>query len=105
MGININTVPVLDVKRKKSHKIIGNRSFSENVSTVNKLGQHCTDSYMQNKIATVMKHIPGHGLARTDSHFKTPIVKETKKKLINKDFKSFKKNKSFFAMTAHVISM
>ena len=30
VGININTVPVLDVRRKKSHSIIGRRSFSEN---------------------------------------------------------------------------
>ena len=30
IGININTVPVLDVRRKKSHNIIGTRSFSEN---------------------------------------------------------------------------
>ena len=31
LGININTVPVLDIKRVKSHNIIGSRSFSKNV--------------------------------------------------------------------------
>ena len=49
-GININTVPVLDVRRKKSHKIIGSRSFSYNTSTVTKLGKLCVDFYQSNKI-------------------------------------------------------
>ena len=30
MGVNINTVPVLDVRRKNTNKIIGDRSFSQN---------------------------------------------------------------------------
>ena len=59
--------------------------------------------FKKNKIATVNKHIPGHGLAKTDSHFKTPIIKTKKKELIKKDFKPFKKCNSLFAMTAHVV--
>tara|TARA_B110001454_G_C12682805_1_gene418840 strand:- start:313 stop:1266 length:954 start_codon:yes stop_codon:yes gene_type:complete len=103
VGININTVPVLDVRRKKSHTIIGNRSFSKNPSHVSKLGSICVNLFKKNKIATVIKHIPGHGLATSDSHFKTPIIKTKKKVLIKNDFKPFKNNKSFFAMTAHII--
>ena len=103
VGININTVPVLDVRRKKSHNIIGTRSFSENPKDVSILGNFCIDFFKKNKIATVVKHIPGHGLAECDSHFKTPIIKANKKELIKKDFKPFKESKSLFAMTAHAI--
>ena len=103
VGININTVPVLDIKRKKSHFIIGTRSFSKDANQVSKLGKFCIDFHNQNKIATVMKHIPGHGLAKSDSHKRTPIVKVKKNNLIKKDFKPFKLCKSPFAMTAHVI--
>ena len=103
IGVNINTVPVLDVRRKKSHNIIGNRSFSEDSSNVSKLGSLCIELYKKNKIATVIKHIPGHGLSKSDSHHKTPIVKANKNELIRKDFKPFKVCKSLFAITAHVI--
>ena len=103
VGININTVPILDVRRKKAHNIIGNRSFSENPLHVSKLGSLCIDFYTKNKIATVIKHIPGHGLSKCDSHFKTPIIKANKKELIKKDFMPFKSCKSLFAMTAHAI--
>ena len=103
VGININTVPVLDVIRKDSHNVIGNRSFSENSENVAKLGKVCINLYKNNNIATVIKHIPGHGLAKCDSHYKTPIIKTNKKELMRKDFKPFKRCKSFFAMTAHAI--
>jgi len=103
IGININTVPVLDVARSKTNKIIKNRSFSRNPKIVSKLGDFCIDIFSKNKIATVIKHIPGHGLATKDSHLSTPVINEKKKNLYNIDFLAFKKKKSFFAMTAHVI--
>ena len=103
IGININTIPVLDVKRKKSHGIIGNRAFSSKPSDVIKLGNLCINLYRKNRIGTVIKHIPGHGLSRCDSHYETPIINANKSELIRKDFKTFKNNKSPFAMTAHVI--
>jgi len=103
VGLNINITPVLDVRRKNTHKIIGNRSFSENPSHIIDLGNLCIDLFKENKIATVVKHIPGHGLSKKDSHLKMPIVKSNKSELIKKDFKPFKACKSLFAMTAHIV--
>jgi|TARA_B100002003_G_scaffold93232_1_gene86974 beta-N-acetylhexosaminidase len=103
LGININTVPVLDVNRNKSNKVLENRSFSNRVKIVSKLGDYCIKFYSKNRIGTVIKHIPGHGLAIKDSHFSTPIVNEKKKILNNIDFLAFKNKKSLFALTAHVI--
>jgi len=103
VGININTVPVLDVMRVYTHNVIGNRSFSFNSRRVSKLGNFCIDYFKKNKIGTVIKHIPGHGLSKSDSHYKTPLIKNSKRELIKVDFKPFKSCKSDFAMTAHVI--
>ncbi len=103
VGVNINTSPVLDVKRKITHSIIGTRSFSTNVSEIIKLGNLYIDHYRKKKIATVIKHIPGHGLSKFDTHFKKPIINAKRKELIKKDFKPFLKCKSLFAMTCHAI--
>jgi beta-N-acetylhexosaminidase len=103
LGININTSPVLDLYHKKAHKIIGNRSFSENPNTVKQLGNACINFYKKNRIATVVKHIPGHGKANSDSHFKLPVVSNNLKSLQKTDFKCFQNTKSFFAMTAHIL--
>ena len=103
VGININTVPVLDVRRANNSKIIGDRSFSYDPNITSTIGKTCIDLYKQNKIATVIKHIPGHGMAKCDSHYKTPIVSISNRILKEKDFKPFRNSKSQFAMTAHVI--
>ena len=103
IGVNINTLPVLDLRIKRSSNIIGDRSFSENKKIVSKVGDICIDLFNQNSIGTVIKHIPGHGLAKVDSHNFTPIVDKNINYLIKNDFFPFKNKDSLFAMTAHII--
>ncbi len=103
LGININTVPVLDLKYKDSSNIIGNRSYSRNPNIASKIGAICIKNYINNSIGTVIKHIPGHGLAKVDSHHFTPKISKSLKFLKKNDFKVFKSKKSLFAMTAHVV--
>ena len=103
IGVNINTLPVLDLRSNGASNIIGDRSFSSNTKIVSKLGDICIDYFHKNKIGTIVKHIPGHGLAKVDSHKKTPTVKKNLNYLIKNDFSAFKNKESFFAMTAHII--
>ena len=103
IGVNINTVPVLDLRIKGSSNIIGDRSFSEDPKIVSKIGDYCIQYFHENAIGTVIKHIPGHGLAKVDSHKFTPIIDKKKNFLLKKDFYAFKNKKTFFAMTAHII--
>jgi len=103
IGANINTLPVLDLRLKGSSSIIGDRSFSKNPKIVSKIGDICINSFHSNKIGTVIKHIPGHGLAKVDSHKLTPTVNKNLKYLKKNDFSTFKKKSSLFAMTAHII--
>ena len=103
IGVNINTVPVLDIRNKGSNNIIGDRSFSNKISIINKIGNFCIKLFHKNNIGTVIKHIPGHGLAKVDSHKSTPVVIKKKNYLIKNDFSTFKNKKNFFAMTAHII--
>ena len=103
IGVNINTVPVLDIKLKGSSSIIGDRSFSKDPKTVSKIGDICINNFHSNNIGTVIKHIPGHGLAKVDSHKLTPRVNKNLRYLIKNDFSTFKNKSSLFAMTAHII--
>ena len=103
IGSNINTVPILDLRVKGASNIIGDRSFSKNRNTVSKIGDLCIKLFQKNSIGTVIKHIPGHGLAKVDSHNFTPIVKKSLKFLEKNDFYPFKNKACHFAMTAHVI--
>ena len=88
---------------KGSSNIIGDRSFSNNPKIVSNVGDYCIKYLHENGIGTVIKHIPGHGLAKVDSHHLTPIVKKKLKYLLKNDFITFKNKKTFFAMTAHIV--
>ena len=103
IGANINTVPVLDLRIKGASNVIGDRSFSADPKIVSRIGDYCIKYYHENGIGTVIKHIPGHGLAKVDSHNFTPIINKKINYLIKKDFIPFKNKKTFFAMTAHII--
>ena len=103
IGANINTVPVLDLRVKGASSIIGDRSFSKDPQIVSKIGDYCIKYFHDNGIGTVIKHIPGHGLAKVDSHHSTPIINKKQKYLLQKDFATFKNKKTFFAMTGHII--
>ena len=103
IGVNINTVPLLDIRESGSSRIIGDRSFSNDPKIINNIGNYCIKLFHKNKIGTVIKHIPGHGLAKVDSHKLTPKVNKNIEFLKKNDFLTFKNKKSFFAMTAHII--
>ena len=103
IGVNINTIPVLDLRVKGSSNIIGDRSFSKDPKIVSKIGDYCIQFFHQNSIGSVIKHIPGHGLAKVDSHFYTPVVNKKLSYLLKNDFFPFRNKKAFFAMTGHII--
>ena len=103
IGININTIPVLDVLRNNTSKIIGNRSFSNKNEIVKKLGQITVKECHSKNIVSIIKHIPGHGCATIDSHLDIPIVNLNHNILNKIDFYPFKNNFAKLAMTAHVL--
>ena len=103
IGININTIPVLDVLRNNTNEVIGKRSFSKDQDIVRDLGRITINECHFNKIVTVIKHIPGHGCSRIDSHNEMPKVKLDTMALSTIDFYPFKSTYSKLAMTAHIL--
>jgi len=103
VGININTIPVLDVLRNNTNDIIGKRSFSKDKNVVKDLGKFTINECHLNKIATVIKHIPGHGCSTIDSHKKMPKINLNIETLDKIDFYPFKSTTSKLAMTAHIL--
>ena len=103
IGININTIPVLDILRKNTNSIIGRRSFSNERQIVKKLGLITVKECHLNNIISIIKHIPGHGCSAKDSHLSLPVVSIDKKKLEKIDFYPFKSTSAKLAMTAHIL--
>ncbi len=103
IGVNINTIPVMDLLHAHTHNIIKDRSYSNNLKTIKNLGNFCTSFLYKKRIGSVVKHAPGHGCSNLDSHKKLPIVKKTSQKLYQEDFSAFHNVNSNFMMTAHIL--
>ena len=104
IGVNVNTMPVLDVPEKGSHKIIGDRAFSTDPDTVIALGRAVMDGCLAGGVLPVIKHVPGHGRAKADSHLSLPRIDVSADDLEDVDFKPFHALRdSPLAMTAHVL--
>ncbi|MDA9817938.1 beta-N-acetylhexosaminidase [Flavobacteriaceae bacterium] len=104
LGINVNCAPMIDLLHFDSDNIIGDRSFGEDVEVVSILGQVAIDGMAKCGVQSIIKHIPGHGRARCDSHLDLPIISENLETLVETDFKVFENLKSApIAMTAHII--
>lgn len=70
LGVNLNLAPVIDLNIYPENPIIGKhgRSFSENASTVTAHATAWIEQHRQINILTCLKHFPGHGSSRNDSH-------------------------------------
>lgn len=104
VGIDVDCVPVLDAPALGSHDIIGDRAYSREPARVARLGRAAAEGLMAGGVAPVMKHVPGHGRAKADSHLELPIVDAPRAELEAADFLPFKANADLpMAMSAHVV--
>jgi beta-N-acetylhexosaminidase len=104
LGINVDCLPVLDVPVPGAHDVIGDRAFSTDPATVITLGKAQIEGLLDGGVLPVMKHIPGHGRARADSHLNLPRVSAPASVLSATDFVTFRSLDTCpIAMTAHVV--
>ena len=102
LGINVDCLPLLDVRDTQGHDIIGDRSFGAEPMVVSALGKAVLDGFRAGGICGVVKHIPGHGRARADSHLELPVVTASRDDL-ERDFEPFRRLADApMAMTAHI---
>jgi beta-N-acetylhexosaminidase len=104
LGITVNTMPVLDVPQKGAHEIIGDRAYSTDPEIVIALGHAVMEGCLAGGVLPVIKHVPGHGRAKADSHLALPRIDVPAPELSAVDFRPFHALRHApLAMTAHVL--
>jgi len=74
LGINVDCAPLLDVLQDDTSSVIGDRAFGGEPMRVAALGRAALDGLRRGGVVGVIKHMPGHGRARVDSHLELPRV-------------------------------
>ncbi|MEO0328105.1 MAG: beta-N-acetylhexosaminidase [Pseudomonadota bacterium] len=104
LGINVDCLPVLDVPVPGSHDVIGDRAYGTDAETITCLGRAACVGMLDGGVLPVIKHIPGHGRAGSDSHMELPRVGTPLDELKATDFVPFQQLSAMpMAMTAHVV--
>jgi beta-N-acetylhexosaminidase len=104
LGIDTNCAPVLDVPVPGSHGVIGDRAYGSAPGVVTELGRSVMTGLIDGGVVPVIKHVPGHGRARADSHLELPRVEAPREDLERTDFRPFRDLAGApAAMTAHVV--
>ena len=103
IGINMNFAPVLDIQRFKDDHAIGDRCFGSNKEDVITNSVKMINS-LKNYLVPVVKHFPGHGLVKRDSHLFLSFVKEDIEKTDDiEPFKNAINNNVPAIMMSHII--
>ena len=105
-GITMDYAPVLDIKRFEDRHAIGDRCYGENKDDVSKYGIAVMEQMQEEKVIPVIKHFPGHGLTKKDSHFFIPKINEKIEVLEKEDMVPFEnaiKNGADAIMVGHLI--
>jgi beta-N-acetylhexosaminidase len=104
LGITADCLPVLDVPIEGASDVIGTRAYGKEPQSVTALGKAAAEGLLSGGVLPVMKHIPGHGRAFSDTHFELPTVDTPIEELRAHDFAPFKALSHLpIAMTAHVV--
>jgi beta-N-acetylhexosaminidase len=102
-GINVDCLPLLDVRRRDADEIIGDRALGSDPMQVAALGRAVLDGLRSGGVVGVVKHIPGHGRALCDSHKELPVVDASEDELAS-DLEPFETlSWAPMGMMAHVI--
>lgn len=105
LGIDVNTSPVLDIDYGNS-EIMKRRCYSSNPKIVSKLASAFLKGSRQVGLASICKHYPGHGYAKTDSHKELPVDNRNYQTIFNNDIFPYKMAIDYGIegiMTSHVL--
>lgn len=103
VGINVDCLPLLDVRQPGASDVIGDRALGSEPMRVAALGRAILSGLQDGGVVGIVKHIPGHGRAMLDSHKELPVVTALDRDL-QTDLAPFAALRdAAMAMTCHVV--
>ena len=103
VGVNIDCLPMLDVRQLGATDIVGDRALGSQPMQVAALGRAILDGLASAGALGVIKHIPGHGRALVDSHLELPRVDASEDELAI-DLEPFERLRdAAMGMTSHLL--
>lgn len=104
LGIDVDCVPCVDLPAPDAHTFLGDRTFGSDPALVADMGRAVAEACLAGGVLPIVKHTPGHGRAKSDSHFELPRVTASAAELERTDFVPFRALADMpWQMTAHIV--
>jgi len=104
VGIDANCAPVADIAGPQTHPFLMNRCHGRDPAGVTRIARAVADGLLEGGVLPVLKHLPGHGRSRLDTHLALPVVTADAATLRDTDFAPFRALADLpMAMTAHLV--
>jgi beta-N-acetylhexosaminidase len=104
LGVSVDCLPLADVPVAGADAVIGDRAYGTEAAKVALIARAVSNGLEEGGILPVLKHIPGHGRATADTHFRLPVVGTPENELKTTDFAAFQPLADLpMAMTAHIV--
>lgn len=104
VGIDGNCAPLADIADDATHPFLRNRCYGMGLADVVACARATADGLLAGGVLPVVKHMPGHGRARADSHKDLPVVDAPLDDLRARDFAAFRALSDLpLGMTAHIV--
>lgn len=104
LGFDWNFAPVADVHSEPDNPVIGPRAYGTTPEQVSQLVAAVLRGFRAQGLASCLKHFPGHGDTRTDSHVTLPVCDRGSGQLEARELAPFHANlDADSVMTAHVV--
>ncbi|MBT8234811.1 MAG: glycoside hydrolase family 3 protein [Bacteroidia bacterium] len=88
-GIHWNFAPVVDMNVQPENPVIGYRSFGEDAHAVTENARAFIKGMKAEGVLHAIKHFPGHGNTKVDSHLGLPVLEDDKETLLQTDLFPF----------------
>jgi len=88
-GVNINFAPVCDIDTEATNSAIGDRCFGKTVDQVVPRAKAFLNGMQSTGVLGCLKHFPGQGDAKADTHLSAASIPLSLDKLKNREFRPF----------------
>jgi beta-N-acetylhexosaminidase len=89
LGVNINYAPICDLNTNPSNPSLGIRAFSDDAQLTAEMATAFVTGLQEAGIAATIKHFPGKGDAKVDSHYTMPLIDHSRERLTDKELRPF----------------
>ena len=103
VGVNVDCMPLLDVAQPDTTEAVSIRTLGSEPLRVAAMGRAIVDGLRRGGVVGVVKHMPGHGRAKVDTHYHLPTVTASDEEL-EIDLRPFASLKDApMGMTSHIV--